>query len=127
MKLSFTNRLLIGTFRGINRLRAWHRLPKWLSVINLMAFREELRAKNLHDVYPSVDAQGIPAKCPMHDSRYMAVRHSDGLFNDLQQPLMGCTGMRMGRNGRLADAQSAGDQRTAHGPPGRRIQACYHR
>ena len=97
MKLSFTNRLLIGTFRGINRLRAWHRLPKWLSVINLMAFREELRAKNLHDVYPSVDAQGIPAKCPMHDSRYMAVRHSDGLFNDLQHPLMGCTGMLMGR------------------------------
>lgn len=63
-----------------------------------MAFREELRAKNLHDVYPSPDAQGMPAKCPMHDTRYMAVRHSDGMFNDLQQPMMGCTGMRMGRN-----------------------------
>lgn len=98
MKLSISQRLLIGTFKGVNRVIAWHRLPKWVGIVNLMAFREELRAKNLHDVYPAPEAQGTPQTCPMHDSRYMAARHSDGHFNDLQQPLMGCTGMRMGRN-----------------------------
>ena len=49
MQPSFGHRILIGTFKGINKIAAWHRLPKWLGVVNLIAFREELRAKNLHD------------------------------------------------------------------------------
>lgn len=98
MKLSFGQRTLIWTFRGVNSMVDWHRLPKWFGVLNLMAFRHELRAKNLHDVYPSAQSQGTKQGCPMHDSRYLAVRHSDGKFNALDQPLMGCVGMRLGRN-----------------------------
>lgn len=98
MKLSFSQRLLVGTFRGVNRVIAWHRLPKWVGVVNLLAFRHELRAKNLTDTYPSHEHQGDQKTCPFHDTKYYAVRHSDGKFNDIEQPLMGCTGMRMGRN-----------------------------
>jgi len=97
-KLSFGQRILVGTFKGINAFVAWHRLPKWLGVVNLIAFRSELRAKNLHDVYPDAAAQGDKKSCPFHDSRYQTARHSDGKFNDIEKPLMGCTGMRIGRN-----------------------------
>jgi hypothetical protein len=98
MKTSLSGRFLIGTFRAVNRVVAWHRLPKWLGVLNLLAYRIELRAKNLHDTYPDAAHHGTPAGCPMHDTRFLAVRHSDGKFNNLEQPLMGCTGMRLGRN-----------------------------
>ncbi len=96
MKLS--QRIFVGTFKGLNRLVDWHRLPKWVGVANLAAFRIELRHKNLHDAYSSAEPQGTKATCPMHDTRYMAARHSDGIFNDLERPRMGCTGMRLGRN-----------------------------
>lgn len=96
--LSFGQRVLVGSFRGINKVIAWHRLPKWLGVLNLIAFRSELRAKNLHDVYPSEEAQGTPKTCPIHNNRFFKARHSDGKFNDLEKPLMGCSGMRLGRN-----------------------------
>lgn len=98
MNASFGQRILISTFKGINKFIAWHILPKWLAVLNLIAFRAELRSKNLHDVYPSADAQGDTKRCPFHDTRFFAARNSDGKFNDTEKPLMGCTGMRMGRN-----------------------------
>jgi hypothetical protein len=98
MKLSIFQRAFIGTFKGVNRLIAWHRLPKWLGILNLLAYRYELRAKNLHDTYPSPEHQGDQKTCPFHDTKYYSIRHSDGKFNDIQQPLMGCTGMRFGRN-----------------------------
>ncbi|MEI6412529.1 MAG: peroxidase family protein [Bacteroidota bacterium] len=96
--LSIGQRILVGSFKGINKVIAWHRLPKWLGVLNLIAFRSELRAKNLHDVYPSPASQGDKKTCPFHDSRFLTARHSDGKLNDLEQPLMGCSGMRLGRN-----------------------------
>lgn len=57
-----------------------------------------MRAKNLTDTYPSSEHQGDQKTCPFHDTRFYAVRNSDGKFNDIEQPLMGCTGMRLGRN-----------------------------
>lgn len=98
MELSFGNRVLGWIFNVINKVVAWHRLPKWLGVLNLLVFRNELRAKNLYDVYPSPDYQGTAQDEPVEDSRYLSVRDSDGRFNSLEQPLMGCTGMRLGRN-----------------------------
>ncbi len=98
MKLSFGQRLLIGAFKGVNRVIAWHRLPKWVGILNLLALRHELRAKNLHDTYPGPEHQGDLKTCPFHDTKFYAIRNSDGKFNDVEQPLMGCTGMRMGRN-----------------------------
>jgi len=98
MKLTFTQRAIVGFFSGLNKLVVWHKLPAWFGIINLMALRYELRAKNLYDTYPSDKDQGTPDANPMKDTRFYAVRNSDGLYNDLQQPLMGCTGMRFGRN-----------------------------
>lgn len=95
---SVLQRLLISGFKGVNKLIPWHKLPTYIGVLNLSAFRYELRQKNLHDVYPSPESQGWPG-CPiMHDEQYLHTRHSDGLFNDLQAPKMGCVGMRFGRN-----------------------------
>src|ERR1700712_246952 len=96
--LSFVDRTIIKVFKGVNKVVAWHKLPKFLGVFNLLAFRIELQDKNLHDVYPDEGYQGTKATCPMRDSRYLDARNSDGLFNDLNEPKMGCTGMRFGRN-----------------------------
>lgn len=98
MKLTASQRVIIGIFKGVNKVVAWHRLPKWIGIINLLAYRYELRGKNLYDTYPSPEHQGDLKTCPFHDTKYYSIRHSDGKFNDLKQPLMGCTGMRLGRN-----------------------------
>lgn len=96
--LSFTDRVVIKLFKGVNKVVDWHKLPKYIGVFNLLAFRLELDNKNLYDVYPDAGAQGTQASCPMKDKRYLTARNSDGLFNSLEQPLMGCSGMRFGRN-----------------------------
>ncbi|CAN9473005.1 unnamed protein product [Alternaria alternata] len=91
-------RALIAVFHGVNNIIPWHKLPTWIGVLNVAAFRYELRQKNLHDVYPSPNNQGTLG-CPhLSDEQYLHTRHSDGLFNDLSAPKMGCTGMRFGRN-----------------------------
>lgn len=95
---SFPGRVLIKVFKGVNKVVAWHKLPSFIGVFNLLAFRLELQRDNLHDVYPNADSQGTTASCPMKDPRYLVTRNSDGLFNELDEPLMGCTGMRFGRN-----------------------------
>ena len=46
---SLAGRLFIGAFDVIDRFVPWHRLPTPLAVLNLAAFREVLRAKNLHN------------------------------------------------------------------------------
>jgi hypothetical protein len=95
---SFPGRVLIKFFKGVNKVVAWHKLPSFIGVFNLLAFRLELQKDNLHDVYPDAKAQGTEPTCPMKDKRYLVTRNSDGLFNELKEPLMGCTGMRFGRN-----------------------------
>lgn len=96
-KISFFDSILIATFRVTNAVIPWHKLPTIFGVANLLAFRAELEAKNLYDVYPDASYQGTEATCPM-DSRYITARNSDGLFNNEAQPKMGCTAMRFGRN-----------------------------
>ncbi|KAE9581705.1 hypothetical protein CGMCC3_g2264 [Colletotrichum fructicola] len=93
-------RLYIAFWKIVNFFVHWHKLPKWLSVFNLLALRFELRDQNLYDTYPSDgrDHQGNPKTCPLEDTKYISSRHSDGKFNDLSGPKMGCRGMRFGRN-----------------------------
>ncbi|KAE8454171.1 hypothetical protein EG329_005096 [Mollisiaceae sp. DMI_Dod_QoI] len=97
-KESFLDKILITTFRGVNALIPWHKLPTFLGVANLLAYRVELDAKNLYDVYPDASYQGTESTCPMKDSRYVTARNSDGYFNDQAEPKMGCLGQRFGRN-----------------------------
>ncbi|KAF2832611.1 heme peroxidase [Ophiobolus disseminans] len=95
---SLPERALISFYRTVNKLIPWHKLPTYIGVLNLSAFRYELRQKNLHDVYPLPEHQGTK-DCPhMTDEQYLHTRHSDGLYNDLDALKMGCAGMRFGRN-----------------------------
>ncbi|KAH8723389.1 heme peroxidase [Phaeosphaeriaceae sp. PMI808] len=92
---SFLERTLISLYKGINNFIPWHKLPASIGSLNTSAFRHELRQKNLYDVYPSPSYQDDPH---ITDHQYLQLRHSDGLFNDLSAPKMGCVGMRFGRN-----------------------------
>jgi hypothetical protein len=77
MKLTLTQRALVGFFKGVNKMVDWHKLPKWIGIINLLSFRYELRAKNLTDTYPTPEDQGSPKTCPMQDTRFYNIRNSD--------------------------------------------------
>jgi len=91
---SWIERGLIFLFKPINALVPWHRLPKWLGVLNLIALRAELREKNLHDTDPDPD----PASAPALPPERLYARVSEGWSNDLQHPMMGCALRRFGRN-----------------------------
>jgi hypothetical protein len=86
-------------FRALNRFVEWHRLPLPLALLNLEAFREVLRAENLHDTEapeapPS--ARAVPVSTP--DAQTRTARTIDGSSNDLSAPGMGRVGSTFGRN-----------------------------
>lgn len=95
---SIFERLGIGAFKLLNKVVPWYKLPGVIGAFNLAFLRIELRQYNLYDGYASPEAQGSPQSTPLPDERYLGTRHSDGKFNSLEQPLMGCKGMRFGRN-----------------------------
>ncbi|USW49006.1 Putative hem peroxidase superfamily, hem peroxidase, animal-type [Septoria linicola] len=98
MGYSFGQLVLIALFKTVNAIIPWHRLPPLIGALNLLALRDELREKNLFDTYPTEDFQGTPKSDPVVDTKFICARNSDGLFNDLDRPKMGCRGMRFGRN-----------------------------
>jgi Animal haem peroxidase/Catalase len=76
-------------FALVNRRVEWHRLPLRLSLLNLDAFRHELRARNLIDTEPH---EAPPAARPVPPEPGEAVRvwrTFDGSYNDLSEPSMG--------------------------------------
>lgn len=87
---------LIRTFAIVNRYVEWHKLPTPIALLNLLAFRMELRQKNLHDTTPAPSGQ--TATTPRPEPHHLYWRHVDGLYNDLENPRMGSTGVRFGRN-----------------------------
>ncbi|KAK3295380.1 heme peroxidase [Chaetomium fimeti] len=95
---SFLERIGIGAFKLLNKAVPWYKLPGFIGAFNLAFLRIELRQYNLHDGYASAEAQGNANDNPLPDERYRGARHSDGKFNSLEMPLMGCRGMRFGRN-----------------------------
>ena len=97
-QLSLSENLIVSLFKFVNKFIPWHKLPTLLGTFNLLAFRFELRAKNLYDGYATKDAQGTLETDPLLDKRFLNTRNSDGEFNSLEMPKMGCAGMRFGRN-----------------------------
>lgn len=95
---SLVERLIVGSFKIINKFIPWHKLPSFLGVLNLDALRIELRQNNLQDGYASGTVQGNAIDEPLTDKRFQGSRNSDGKFNSTAMPLLGCTGMRFGRN-----------------------------
>ena len=79
-------------FAVVNRFVPWHRLPRFLGVLNLVAVRGVLREKNLYDtetVAPTAEAG---------DAEWQRARSSDGRWNDPADPDMGAADRRFGRN-----------------------------
>jgi hypothetical protein len=78
-------------FGQINRARDWWQLPKPLALLNLRAFRDDLRELNLYDTRgdngDAVRTEDLP--------KY---RTYDGSLQDPFDPLMGKVGTRFGRN-----------------------------
>lgn len=97
-KPSLSDRLMVGFFHLINKIIPWHKLPSLVGALNLDALRIELRQYNLHDGDASGAVQGNQITEPMTDKRFEYARNSDGKFNSTEMPLMGCSGMRFGRN-----------------------------
>jgi hypothetical protein len=95
---SFIERMIVGTFKIVNKYVPWHKLPSIIGIFNLDALRIELRQNNLQDGYASGSAQGNAADEPLTSARFKVARNSDGKFNSTVMPLMGCAGMRFGRN-----------------------------
>ncbi len=86
-------------FRVLNRRVEWHRLPVRLGLLNLEAFRHELRLRNLLDTElreapPS--ARPVPPGPPPEAG--LVARSIDGSGNDLSDPRMGSVGTAFGRN-----------------------------
>jgi hypothetical protein len=102
MHRSIFSRGLSATFRSVNRVVPWHRLPRYLGVLNLLAFRDELREKNLHDTEraPSKPSTEPPIVCGEEAHRYRTVA---GTCDDLSHPQMGSCEARFGRNMPLSE------------------------
>ncbi|KAM4064435.1 peroxidase domain-containing protein [Hirsutella rhossiliensis] len=94
---SLIERINVKVFDVVNKVVPWHRLPGFLGAFNLVALRVSLRSNNLHDGYASTETQGNSLDDPLTDERFLHARNSDGKFNSLDMPRMGCAGMRFGR------------------------------
>lgn len=96
-KRSLFGRILIGTFERIDRNVPWHRLPRWVGVFNLLAFRIQLREENLHDTRtPGKSFRRSPSD-PLEPD-VVRFRSPGGAYNDLDDPEMGMAGTRFARN-----------------------------
>ncbi len=83
---------LRGVFAVVNRFVPWHRLPRFLGVLNLAAMRDVLREKNLYDM------ETVAPPAQTDDPEWQRARSSDGRWNDPADPGMGATNRRFGRN-----------------------------
>lgn len=48
-QLSFSENIVVNLFKAVNKHVPWHKLPSLIGTFNLLAFRYELRVKNLYD------------------------------------------------------------------------------
>lgn len=100
MRRSIFSHIFTGSFGLLNRFVEWHRLPRPLAILNLIALRTVLRAENLHDTSTPVtngDGGGGAEEIEIPDYA-VSFRTEDGSFNDLDHPEMGRTGERFARN-----------------------------
>ncbi len=103
--------LVRRAFRVLNRHVEWHRLPVRLGLLNLEAFRQELRRDNLIDTEaPDAPpaARPTPPGPPPEEARI--ARTTDGTNNDLSVPHMGAVGATFGRNLRPVDRADLYDE-----------------
>ena len=97
-------------FRQVNRARDWWNLPTPVALLNLRAYRDDLRQYNLYDTRaPENERQAPPPEdCPKY-------RTYDGSHQDPTDPEMGKVGTRFGRNA-PPEATAPEPRRQMHGP-----------
>jgi hypothetical protein len=79
---------------ALDRRFGWDKLPLPVAMLVLIGLRNVLREKNLIDT-----GRGPLDKPDISDHpRYLTARTLDGMFNNLDDPLMGSLGSRFGRN-----------------------------
>jgi len=98
--------VLLRLAQAIDWALGWHRLPLPLGIAVLLAARKTLRRWNLFDT-----GSANPSPLQGAEPRYVTARSPDGSYNDLQQPPMGSTGARFGRNVPLARTYQEPPQR----------------
>lgn len=108
LRLSSGARLLVRAFKRINKQRPWHKLPTWMAILNFVAMRTELRARNLHDTdtLATVTPVASPLSTEMPTTAASPdplLRSLEGHDNDLGHVRMGSAMTRFGRNFPLAD------------------------
>ena len=94
MAESLLSRLLTWAAGAVDRGLGWHKLPRFLGIVNLIGLRTRLRRRNLYDV--SLTTRSIVSS-PVGE-HYVTARTADGTRNDLDDPTMGAAGMPFGRN-----------------------------
>jgi hypothetical protein len=78
----------------LDRRFRWHKLPLPLGLLTLVGLRMRLRERNLYDT-----SSASPVKAsPPGNGRHLTARTADGAFNDLDNPAMGSSETRFGRN-----------------------------
>jgi hypothetical protein len=92
-KVSVMWAVLSLAYRLLNRFVVWHRLPFFLSVVNLLAMQHDLRHGNLF-----APAGKDPTPPDKRDFDVRGFRTADGSYNDLDVPSMGMQYARFGRN-----------------------------
>ena len=86
-------------FSILNRRVEWHRLPVQVSLLNLQAFRQVLRRRNLLDTEVREAPPAARAAPPEPDETTRIWRTFNGTFNDLSEPTMGAAlASTFGRN-----------------------------
>jgi len=95
MSRSLPSRALHSVFGRINQKRQWHELPFPANLLNLLSLRLDMRDKNLYDA-PDEQIQEEGREKPPPEA--LLARRADGQWNDLNDPDMGATGTKFGRN-----------------------------
>jgi hypothetical protein len=85
------SRINSTAFRQVNRVREWWHLPTPVALLNLRAYRDDMRQLNLYDT----EDQGTTTVAPPELPKY---RTYDGSLQDPTDPRMGMVGTRFGRN-----------------------------
>ena len=82
-------------FKQVNRAREWWELPTPVALLNLRAYRDDLRHWNLYDTRAPAEGNGAG---PATRDDLPKFRTYDGSRQDPNDPEMGMVGSRFGRN-----------------------------
>ena len=91
-------KFLEAVFRVVKRLLPWHRLAWRFGLLNLSAYRNELRRTNLIDTElreAPPKPEPVPYSIP---EAFRTIRTFDGTYNDLSDRKMGSINSTFGRN-----------------------------